>query len=97
MAFFSFTKQLWPSNTSIFLDQPKEKKKLIASQKSNFRTPTVLLSPHYSQISFHCLGSSEHRTCMREYLINVIISIYAHKYGGGEREGGSKECQYKDI
>ena len=34
---------------------------------------------------------------MRECLINVILSIYAHKYGGGEREGGSKECQYKDI
>ena len=37
---------------------------------------------------------------MREYLINVILSIYAHKYLGGgvaERKGGRKECQYKDI
>lgn len=68
------------------------KKNPIASQKSNLRTPTVLLSSHYSQTSYRCLGSSEHRACMREYLINVILSIYAHKYwGGGWWEEGRKE------
>lgn len=90
--FFSFTKQVWPSNT-VYFCQPKKNITYCIPKTKKFQKPpsSELSPPYFSQLSYHCLGSSETRAWDQGSCASTRLTPSGAKDSGERRKEGQRK------